>query len=1078
MTTSPTPTAGSRPPYWCFISYRHADNKDPGRQWATWMHQQIETYEVPEDLVGTVNERGQTIPERIFPVFRDEEELPADADLGSPIYRALDRSLFLLVLCSPRAVESTYVADEITYFKKLGRSNCVLAAMLEGEPNASWDEGKRKAGVDPKRECFPEPLQFLVDENGELDRTQRAEPIAADFRLPNGSQGWTSPEAFRQSISPNVPKSKIDELVNVYQKQCELARLKIIAGILGVPLGTLTKRDKAYQLEKERKRAKIFRSVATALGLLAIAATGAGVYAFLKREEAVANQGKAETATELAIQNQHRAESAEGEAKDNLERATGLLWEASYNAWNEAERSYQSDDSQAALAYLAAGMRNAPDNTGLMTFAASILAEGAHPVRTLHFDLPIGGVSYTRPAAELIAPELIVAELYYSAGVRFSLWNAESAEKLDEIIIAADTEISDEQKAKHPWLEFAPTATQTNNSEHDKLEVAWSPCSMRGASAGQDHVSIKGEGLSWSHPWYDFEAERVQLPNSGWANGYSWSPDGNRLATGHGFNDAVTTKESGYVHIWDLRVMNGFALQPDKVTPFSEINPDDFNLRAYGDFLINSKDDGHEVYRKGNKELLWSVKNDQEKERLDLYPFSAANEAVLLRMSTEIAQDVDKPTPLKAKLELRELTTGKILASAELSFPESSASSGFQLSRHPNAGFLLSGDAALFAWDGTSSVVTTAEDLGPEDAIGWSGGIAFLPSGESVVLGTHRKLLHLTWPELKLIAGPRYHETIVSSLAVHPNSKLLVSGAGFGDGAGSAGYAQVWTLPDLQPLGPRLNHSNQIESVNFLADGSTFVSSTESPEGSDMRIWNSQTSLPLTNYLTAPPGSGQAFLSFSGYEDGPLATISASGDVDSYGKGTFSTRLPTPKTAVPAWFYEHFIPFCACKELTAQGSLQAIPASQLHEHYSKVAAHLAASDPNKDDVYHGLARWQLANVSGRSLSPYGTITMDDMLEERFFKALREGKAPATAAAAYGMDASHPLLHLHLALNEEDVEKKLHYLRYGYYRISRPTNEAIYGKERWHAQLRMGKKLLTILKQPAAAEQLEKLIKGE
>ena len=94
--------------YWCFISYRHADNKEAGRQWATWLHQSIETYEVPDDLAGSNNERGDTIPERIFPVFRDEEELPADADLSSPIYRALDASRFLIVICSPRVVGSTY----------------------------------------------------------------------------------------------------------------------------------------------------------------------------------------------------------------------------------------------------------------------------------------------------------------------------------------------------------------------------------------------------------------------------------------------------------------------------------------------------------------------------------------------------------------------------------------------------------------------------------------------------------------------------------------------------------------------------------------------------------------------------------------------------------------------------------------------------------------------------------------------------------------------------------------------------------------------------------------------------------
>ena len=59
--------------YRAFISYRHADNRQQGRQWATWLHQAIETYEIPKELVGTKNSRGEEIPERIFPVFRDEE---------------------------------------------------------------------------------------------------------------------------------------------------------------------------------------------------------------------------------------------------------------------------------------------------------------------------------------------------------------------------------------------------------------------------------------------------------------------------------------------------------------------------------------------------------------------------------------------------------------------------------------------------------------------------------------------------------------------------------------------------------------------------------------------------------------------------------------------------------------------------------------------------------------------------------------------------------------------------------------------------------------------------------------------
>ena len=33
--------------YLAFISYRHADNTEEDQQWATWLHQQLEVYDVP-----------------------------------------------------------------------------------------------------------------------------------------------------------------------------------------------------------------------------------------------------------------------------------------------------------------------------------------------------------------------------------------------------------------------------------------------------------------------------------------------------------------------------------------------------------------------------------------------------------------------------------------------------------------------------------------------------------------------------------------------------------------------------------------------------------------------------------------------------------------------------------------------------------------------------------------------------------------------------------------------------------------------------------------------------------------------
>ena len=44
--------------YMAFISYRHADNTEEDKQWATWLHQQLEVYDIPHELIGSKNKRG------------------------------------------------------------------------------------------------------------------------------------------------------------------------------------------------------------------------------------------------------------------------------------------------------------------------------------------------------------------------------------------------------------------------------------------------------------------------------------------------------------------------------------------------------------------------------------------------------------------------------------------------------------------------------------------------------------------------------------------------------------------------------------------------------------------------------------------------------------------------------------------------------------------------------------------------------------------------------------------------------------------------------------------------------------
>ncbi len=206
--------------YWAFISYSHQD-----KAWGDWLHKTLETYLVPARLAGRASRDG-AVPKRLYPVFRDREELPSSADLGDNIGEALRRSRYLVVICSPHSAPSRWVNEEIRSFKRLGREGRILALIVDGEPNAS---DKPESGL---AECFPAALRHKLDTKGGLS-AERVEPIAADAR--QGKDGRAN------------------------------AALKLIAGLLGVGYDELRQRER-----QRRTRRRIQWGVAAA-GLAALA---------------------------------------------------------------------------------------------------------------------------------------------------------------------------------------------------------------------------------------------------------------------------------------------------------------------------------------------------------------------------------------------------------------------------------------------------------------------------------------------------------------------------------------------------------------------------------------------------------------------------------------------------------------------------------------------------------------------------------------------------------------------------------------------------------------------------------------
>ncbi|EGF89584.1 hypothetical protein ABI_40010 [Asticcacaulis biprosthecium C19] len=168
--------------YRAFISYSH---KDAG--FAVRLHRRLESYVLP----APARAHAKT-PRRLTPIFRDRDELRAGDNLPAQIRTALAQSAALIVVASPAARASLWVAQEIEIFRSLHPDRPVIIALAAGEPH----------------EAFPLPL-LAAD---------IAEPLAADFRRAGDGE--------------------------------RLAFLKLVAGLADVPLDSLIQRDAQRKLRR------------------------------------------------------------------------------------------------------------------------------------------------------------------------------------------------------------------------------------------------------------------------------------------------------------------------------------------------------------------------------------------------------------------------------------------------------------------------------------------------------------------------------------------------------------------------------------------------------------------------------------------------------------------------------------------------------------------------------------------------------------------------------------------------------------------------------------------------------------
>ena len=220
--------------YTAFLSYSHKDAAAAQR-----LHRRLETYRLPRRLVGSMAAWGP-VPSRLWPIFRDREELPAATDLSETVRQALAQSGSLVVLCSPHAAASLWVAEEIATFRRLHPDRPVLAAILDGDPS----------------DCFPAILRAVGPDG------VSHEPLATDLRR-EGDGG-------------------------------RLGLLKLVAGITGIGLDELVQRDASRRVRRV--------TAVTAGALVAVLFMAAlTIFALSARSEAERQRAEAEGLIEFML---------------------------------------------------------------------------------------------------------------------------------------------------------------------------------------------------------------------------------------------------------------------------------------------------------------------------------------------------------------------------------------------------------------------------------------------------------------------------------------------------------------------------------------------------------------------------------------------------------------------------------------------------------------------------------------------------------------------------------------------------------------------------------------------------------
>ena len=542
--------------YYAFISYSHKD-----RKWGDWLHRGIEAYRVPTALAGRPSRDG-SVPRRLFPVFRDREELPVSADLGANLKHALETSRYLVVICSPAAARSKWVNEEVIRFKTRHGESRLLCMIVDGTPNGS-DQPETA-----ELECFPPAVRHQVLPGGEFTG-ERTEPIAADVR-PGG----------------DGPKR---------------AKFKILAGLLAVNFDDLWQRE---------RRRRIRGTVQWAIWAVALALAVGGAWRWHElRQARLLDIVKFMEEGELKMREGHRLEAAGYFAKGWRRGGSGPRIEGALR------------DAGRALIEPAAILGPGDGGHSVWITSATFL-DDTHVVTTgwdkkvLLWDLA------AKKAAQLAEEADKVACASFSAdGSRFvtAVWNGTANLRARD---GTPPTPLDHAGKRVNWAAFSPDGTRVVTACDDTLARIWDtahpeagPLLLKGHESFVKAAYFSGDGQrvvtasfdTTAKVWDAVTGQRAfsLVPHPAALNAAAFSPDGRQIATGC---------LDGSVFVWDANPDD--KARVPKPRPFAGHNGKRVNSVAFdrdGTRLVTAGDDRTaKVWDVTTGELLLSFEAHRE----------------------------------------------------------------------------------------------------------------------------------------------------------------------------------------------------------------------------------------------------------------------------------------------------------------------------------------------------------------------------------------------------------------------------------------------------------------------------------